>query len=685
MRTLNLGIVAHVDAGKTSLTERLLFAAGAIDELGSVDGGSTRTDSLALERTRGITIRSAVASFRLGEVTVNLIDTPGHPDFIAEVERVLDILDGAVLVVSAVEGVQAQTRVLMGALRRLGVPTLVFVNKIDRHGARPDAVLRAVAAKLTPSLVPMGTVRAAGTRAAEFVPLSDDGVVSVGLEQLADHDEALLAAWVTGGHGVSPGRVHTALADQTGRCVVHPVFFGSAITGAGIESLSAGLTELLPDAGCDVDAPVSGTVFAIGRGRAGEKLVHARLFAGTVRVRDRLALGPAAGAGREAGVGREASVGQVSTVTGVQVFDGGPPAASPAVRAGQIAVLHGLADARVGDTVGVAPVPRSGGGHRFAAPTLEAVVVPRYPADRVALHTALARLAEQDPLIGYRLDEARHEIRLSLYGEVQKEVVASTLADEFGVEVAFRGTVTICVERPVGTGAALETLGQDGNPFLATVGLRVDPAPVGAGTTFQLEVQPGAMPQAFFTAVRETVTATLAEGPHGWQVLDCAVTLTHTGYWARQSHAHATFDKAMSSTAGDFRLLTPLVLMAALSEGGGTRVLEPVHRFQLTVPGDSLSAVLSALARLRGVPLGSTAAGPEYVVDGDIPAAAVHELTRQLPGLTRGEGVLQTAFDHHRPVEGPPPTRARSGVDPLDRSRYLLAVTGRGDSSRTDR
>ena len=132
MRTLNLGILAHVDAGKTSLTERLLHAAGVIDEIGSVDDGSTQTDSLALERQRGITIKSAVVSFAIDDVTVNLIDTPGHPDFIAEVERVLSVLDGAVLVVSAVEGVQAQTRVLMRALQRLRVPTLIFVNKIDR-------------------------------------------------------------------------------------------------------------------------------------------------------------------------------------------------------------------------------------------------------------------------------------------------------------------------------------------------------------------------------------------------------------------------------------------------------------------------------------------------------------------------------------------------------------------------
>src|ERR687894_2063272 len=141
MGNLNLGILAHVDAGKTTLTERLLYAAGVIGEIGRVDDGNTQTDTLALERQRGITIKSAVVSFAIDDVVVNLIDTPGHPDFIAEVERVLGVLDGAVLVVSAVEGVQAQTRVLMRALKRLRIPTLVFVNKVDRGGARDAAVL----------------------------------------------------------------------------------------------------------------------------------------------------------------------------------------------------------------------------------------------------------------------------------------------------------------------------------------------------------------------------------------------------------------------------------------------------------------------------------------------------------------------------------------------------------------
>src|SRR5436190_14630994 len=188
--------MAHVDAGKTTLTERLLYAAGVIDEVGSVDKGTTQTDSLPLEQRRGITIKSAVVSFAVDDVAVNLIDTPGHPDFIAEVERVLSVLDGAVLVVSAVEGVQPQTRILARALRRLRVPTLVFVNKIDRAGARYDGVLQDIADRLTTAIVPMGSTRDLGTRGAAFVPWAENASPIAMVSALAEHDEALLAAYV---------------------------------------------------------------------------------------------------------------------------------------------------------------------------------------------------------------------------------------------------------------------------------------------------------------------------------------------------------------------------------------------------------------------------------------------------------------------------------------------------------
>jgi ribosomal protection tetracycline resistance protein len=569
---------------------------------------------------------------------------------------VLSVLDGAVLVVSAVEGVQAQTRVLMRALQRLRVPTLIFVNKIDRRGARFEPVLQGIRDKLSPAIVAMGSAGGLGTRGASFAPYraGDAPFARELVELLADHDDALLAAYVDDESAVSYAQLRGGLAAQARRARVHPVFFGSARTGAGVDELTAAIADLLPAAEPGGDGPVSGTVFKIERGPRGEKIAYVRMFSGTVRTRDRLRIG---------GDGE----GKVTAVSGP---DGGA-----AIAAGQIGKLWGLGDVRIGDAIGT-PRTAAPGRQSFAPPTLETVVVPRRRADRGALRVALDQLAEQDPLIDLRQDELRQEISVSLYGEVQKEVIQATLANDFGVDVTFRATTTICIERPDGTGAAAEILGEEPNPFLATVGLRIDPAPIGSGVEFRLEVELGSMPFAFFRAVEETVKETLRQGLHGWEVTDCTVTMTHSGYAARQSHAHAVFDKSMSSTAGDFRNLTPLVLMSALRRAG-TRVYEPMHRFQLEIPADTLGAVPPVLVQLGGVPQATAIRGPTCTLEGEVPAARVHELRRQLPALTRGEGILETAFERYHPVRGEIPDRPRSDDNPLDREEYLRRLAGR--------
>ncbi|NUO44552.1 MAG: GTP-binding protein, partial [Streptomyces sp.] len=285
MHTLNIGILAHVDAGKTSLTERLLFDHGAIDRLGSVDAGDTRTDDGAIERQRGITIRSAVASFTVGDTRVNLIDTPGHSDFIAEVERALEILDGAVLVLSAVEGVQAQTRVLMRTLRRLRLPTLVFVNKVDRAGARAEGLLDDVRRLLTPHVAPLSTVQDLGTPCARVlpVPLADLA------EPLADVDPGILAA-VVDGPAPTPSDLHKALAARTADGSFHPVHFGSALGGQGVAGLVDSLVRLVPPAPSAVGGTPRGTVFAVRPGPGGERTAYLRLYDGEVTERQRLTL-----------------------------------------------------------------------------------------------------------------------------------------------------------------------------------------------------------------------------------------------------------------------------------------------------------------------------------------------------------------------------------------------------------
>ena len=283
-----------------------------------------------LERQRGITIKSAVVSFALEDVHVNLIDTPGHPDFIAEVERVLSVLDGAVLVISAVEGVQPQTRILMRALQRLRIPTLMFVNKIDRPGASDRACRAGDLGALDAGNRPDGNRCASSARAPHTSRSSgaDDREFRARLaEVLAERDDGILAAYVEDESGVPYHRLREELAAQTKRALVHPVFFGSAITGAGVEPLMAGIAELLPASEGDPDGPVSGTVFKIERGASGEKIAYVRMFSGTIRTRDRLQFGPA----------RE------DKVTAIAVFERGPAVQRPSVSAGAVAKLWGLA------------------------------------------------------------------------------------------------------------------------------------------------------------------------------------------------------------------------------------------------------------------------------------------------------------------------------------------------------
>ncbi len=604
-KTLNLGILAHVDAGKTTLTERLLYAAGVIDEVGSVDKGTTRTDSLALEQQRGITIKSAVVSFPIDDVTVNLIDTPGHPDFIAEVERVLSVLDGCVLVLSAVEGVQPQTRILMRALQRLEVPTLLFVNKIDRAGADAERVLDEIEQRLTPEVVPMGSADGLGARTASFAPFGD-----------ADGD---LAARARAG-------------------TLHPVFFGSALTGAGVEEVRGGIAQLLPARAGDDDAPLSARVFKIERGPDGHRIAYTRLFSGSVTVRDRFDAGK---------------------VTAVRVFADGETVQRDTVLAGEIAKLWGLAEIQIGDWLGE---PRRDVDHHFAPPTFESVVEPVDPADGQRLSVALGQLAEQDPLIDVRQDDTRAETSVSLYGEVQREVIEATLANEYGLEVAFRDTTTICVERPTGSGEAVEILNTPTNPFHADLGLQIEPSAPGSGIEETFD--------AFVEHMGEYVRLALAEGLFGWQVTDCVVTVTKIAYSLADGPPSR---RGPMPTSRDMKRLTPIVLMRALAQAG-TAVCEPVFRIAAEVPTEAIGQMLAALGRLGAGATTPSTRGELSVLEATLPASRVQELRRQLPGLTGGEGVIDSEFAGYQPVTGEPPIRERLTPDPRNLEEYLAEV-----------
>jgi ribosomal protection tetracycline resistance protein len=357
---------------------------------------------------------------------------------------------------------------------------------------------------------------------------------------------------------------------------------------------------------------------------------------------------------------RVAVHGEGRRISRIEMFDHGAAKPVDILVAGRIGKLWGLGDIRIGDAIGEA---RRRATRHFAPPTLETVVRPLRASDKSRLFAALAQLAEEDPLIALRQDDLRGEIAVSLYGEVQKEVIRDTLAADFRVEADFAETTPICIERLVGEGAALW---EPPYPFMARVGLRVAPRPPGAGVEFQLEVDMGSLPAAFFKAVEEGVRETLRQGLQGWDIPDAFVAMTHV---IRYRH-YAT------STPSDHRHLTPLALMQAVKRAG-TVVCEPIDRFTLTAPDHCLALLLPELARLEAEMHGQSSEGRRVVIDGEIAVRQAHALQQRVPGLTQGEGVLETAFSRHRPVQGEPPVRARTDANPLNRKEYLQNLARR--------
>jgi ribosomal protection tetracycline resistance protein len=327
------------------------------------------------------------------------------------------------------------------------------------------------------------------------------------------------------------------------------------------------------------------------------------------------------------------------------------------VTAGDIACLHGLKEAKIGDRTGE-PSGRNT-AQAFPTPKLESVVRPLDPRQITHLRTALEDLAEQDPLISLRQRNEAGEISVRLFGEVQKEVMTETLLGEYGIEVSFGETQVICIERPIGTGEHVEVQKEGGNPFWATIGLRVEPAPVGSGITYHREL--GSTLPAFYRALEETIHQTLEQGLYGWEVTDCEITLTTVGY------------NSIKSTAGDFRNLTPLVLMRALRQAG-TIVCEPLERLEMEIPEDTYGAVCGAIINARGTMGDAFVDGASYRLFCDIPTAELRAIEHQLPGLTRGEGSWDSTLAGYAPVPGDAPTRKRIGPDPLNRELYLAAV-----------
>jgi len=329
------------------------------------------------------------------------------------------------------------------------------------------------------------------------------------------------------------------------------------------------------------------------------------------------------------------------------------------VRAGDFGKVWGLSDVKIGDVVG--EWSDNIKDLHFVTPQMEARIEAQPPEQNHELSQALTELAEEDPLINVSRDTFHHEIYLRIFGEVQKEVLTEMLQAQYGLTVHFAETRVVCIEKPLGTGQAFEIMGDGENPFVATVGFRVEPGQPGSGITYLYEVQLGSLPLPLHRAIEETVRETLKQGIYGWEVLDLAVILTHSGY------------SSVATTASDFRLLVPLVLMAALVEAG-TAVYEPLNEFELNGPLHAVSQAMFKLTLAKATFDRPILASDTFLLTGTLPAATTEAFKRELYAFAGGEGLFITRPAGYRKIELPFPMRKRADCNPLNRKEYLFNV-----------
>ncbi|MDY3072979.1 MAG: translation factor GTPase family protein [Eubacteriales bacterium] len=637
---LNIGLIAHVDAGKTTLTERLLYAAGALRTAGSVDDGTTQTDYLSIERARGISVRASSATLSWRGAPVRIVDTPGHADFSGEVERAFAALDAAVLVVSAVEGVQAQTEALLEALETEKLPFLVFVNKLDRAGSAYAAVLDELAQHTPRRLVPFCVPSGEGSEACAAVPLAPE----VRRETEASADDGLVLRFLDG-ETIPDGELFAALRRACLDCRTVLVLAGSSKTGAGVEPLLDALAYYTPDPPDDA-APLAGVVYKVEHDPALGKLAHTRLFSGTLRSRDTVFV-PRTGA--------EEKITQLRAVTGRKSQD------VREIGPGDIVAITGLTSVRAGDVIGHGTIPRV--PVSLAAPLLTVRAVPERDDDLMALLGALRELCEEDPLLELVWVPEKREIHLRTTGRVQLEVLEVFLRERYRLAAHFAEPSILYKETPVRTARGFDSYTMP-KPCWAEIEFLIEPLPRGSGFRYQTAIDPRLIEYRYQAHIETAVPRALKQGLSGWEVTDLSVTLTG-GSW-HHIHTHPL----------DFFVATPMALMDGL-RNAGTKLLEPILEVRFRAPEECLGRTVSLLVASRAAFDSPVVRGTEFTLSARVPAEEALDFPTQYAALTGGRGRVGMRFleyDDCPPGHGH--ARERFGVDPLDRPKWILHARG---------
>lgn len=632
----NIGIFAHVDAGKTTLSERLLLTCGQIRSAGAVDAGTAHTDRLAIEKKRGISVKSACAPLFWNGTHIRLIDTPGHADFSSEIERSMWAIDGAVLLISGPDGVQPQTEVLFRSLSKNNIPAVFFVNKMDRNVADFDQALSGIRKKLT---------------ARAFDASSDEETMAA----VAEENEDALLSYMEG-EIWSHDRLQKAACDLIRKGRIFPVLSGSALTGKGVDTLLTMITDALPAPECDHSAPVSGMVFSVETDLALGRAAYVRLFSGSVKNRDIIQI-HAASENDYTAEGRilESKITQIRSIgasgKGEDVGE---------MHAGDIALVYGLQNVKTGHVIGSREhLPERIRKNSLKAPLFMTKVSPDNPDDFQNLKKALETLSSEDPLLDVSI--VQKSIHVRLMGAIQLEILEEELLSRFGIKASFSAPEVIYREtiKQTSVGFCAYTMPK---PCWAIIKFEIIPKPRGSGVTFESVVSPRDIKYRYQHQVENAIPIAIRQGMLGWQVDDVHIRLIEGG--DHEIHTHPL----------DFIVATPMAFMDGLQRGGSV-LLEPILEMEITVDENGAGKIIGEMNAMRGGVLETSAEGGKITLLCEAPAAECADFPVRFQRITGGTGSLLSRLKCYREVTtGEIHTCERTSVNPLDTAKYILAA-----------
>lgn len=627
----NIGFFAHVDAGKTTLSEQLLLLSGTIREAGSVDNGTAHTDDLPVERRRGISVRATCVSLNWKGTVIHLIDTPGHTDFSAEIERSFWALDAAVLLIDAVQGIQPQTETLFRALRDQKIPLLIFLNKTDRPEANPEEVFLRIRRRLTENACPLWNADSM----AEFVCGTTEDLMARYLEEDIP----------------GPEEIRQQLIRLSHDCEAFPVLCGSALKGEGIPELLDAILTYLP--GPEPEEELCGVAFSVTRDRVMGRGLWVRLYGG--RLENRMVLDIQCGTDRLTGekVFVQRKVSQIRNAAGED---------TGILLPGTVGIVYGLGDLPIGYVFGNPDrLPRKVKPGSLKTPLIMVRVIPDDPEQFHALKEACSVLSSEDPLLHAQYSEETGEIQIQVMGKIQLEILKEILETRFALKVSFSEPAVIYREtiRRRATGFVAYTMPK---PCWAVLEFDLAPGPRGSGIQYSSAVPGKDILPRYQHQVEQALPLALSQGRLGWQVTDLRITLTGGNH--HLIHTHPL----------DFIVATPMAIQDGLRRGGSV-LLEPILAVTFIVPSECAGRIISDVQQMRGEITDMVSEEETVTLKALIPAATSMDYPSRLSSATHGKGAMSASLHGYRECpEEIRKTAARRGVDPLDTAKYILAA-----------